>query len=66
MKKAVANAEVRIDVLEREHQALEARLQELSRHAYLSPSEEKEVRELKKRKLATKDRMLDLKQAGQQ
>lgn len=66
MKKAVADAEARLNALEREHHALEARLEELSRHAYLSPSEEKEVRELKKRKLMTKDQMLDLKATSQQ
>lgn len=66
MKKAVASAEARIDALEREHHQLEVRLQELSRHPYLSPSEEQEVRELKKRKLMTKDQMLELKAAGQQ
>lgn len=66
MKKAVENPEARMSALEREHHELEARIEELSRHPYLSPSEEREVRELKKRKLLTKDQMLDLKAAGEQ
>lgn len=65
MKKAAANAGDRMTELEREHRELEVRIEALSRHAYLSPSEEQEMRELKKRKLITKDRMLDLKGMGQ-
>jgi len=61
MKKADRYGGERLEVLERAHHELDERLRELSRHTYLSPAEEQEVRELKKRKLAMKDRMADLK-----
>ena len=41
--------------LEQEHRSLKARVQELDRRAILTPAEQREASELKKRKLATKD-----------
>jgi len=41
--------------LEQEHRSLKARVTELDRRAILTPAEQREASELKKRKLATKD-----------
>jgi uncharacterized protein YdcH (DUF465 family) len=49
-----------LDQLREEHQALDARLHELEKHISLSPTEERERAELKKRKLFTKDRIAAL------
>lgn len=46
--------------LERKHQQLKARVQELDSHMHLSTSEGVELRKLKKLKLATKDALLGL------
>ena len=46
--------------LERKHQQLKARVQELDSHLHLSTSEDVELRKLKKQKLATKDALLGL------
>lgn len=52
------NAEFR-DLYE-EHQRLERRLQELTEKRYLTPDEQEEERQIKKRKLFIKDRMYAL------
>lgn len=51
----VSENEVRILRLREEHQMLERRLMELSRHTFLTPSEELEVAQIKKEKLRRKD-----------
>ncbi|MDC0741992.1 YdcH family protein [Polyangium mundeleinium] len=45
----------RLNHAEMRHRELEARLAELGRHAYLTPSEQLEMAELKKQKLKAKD-----------
>jgi hypothetical protein len=46
--------------LQTEHRALDERLRVLSRRAYLTPSEQREAQELKRKKLSAKDRMFAL------
>ncbi len=46
--------------LEKEHQALEARLSELDGRHFLTPEEEMEIKTIKKQKLAKKDKMAAL------
>ena len=43
------------DALRKEHSALDRRVRELDRRAILTPAEQRERSELKKRKLAVKD-----------
>ena len=52
--------------LYREHQALESRLQQLLEKRYLTPDEEEEERQIKKRKLYLKDRMYQMIRAFRQ
>ena len=47
----------RINKLQEEHRALDLRLAELQRHISLSPEEQVESAQLKKRKLAMKDEL---------
>ncbi len=49
-----------VDQLVKQHRVFDERLKELGRHAYLTPAEQVEVKELKKLKLAAKDRITDL------
>lgn len=49
-----------IEALEMHHRGLSAQLEALMRHAHLTPKEEAAARELKKRKLDTKDRIAAL------
>lgn len=49
-----------IEKLRREHMALDVRLQELNSSVRLTPSEEMEVRSIKRQKLAKKDQILTL------
>jgi uncharacterized protein YdcH (DUF465 family) len=46
--------------LEEEHRMLKMRVAELSRRAILTPAEQQEAADLKKRKLAKKDRIEEL------
>lgn len=49
-----------LETLEYQHRGLSAQLEALSRHAHLTPVEELTVRELKKKKLDAKDRIMAL------
>lgn len=53
-----------LEALRVEHQMLEQRLAELDRHVALTAAEQIERAELKKRKLATKDRIARLTRAA--
>lgn len=46
--------------LEEKHREYEERLEELTRHAFLTPQQEQMEREIKKQKLWTKDRMAEI------
>ncbi|HEX4473467.1 MAG TPA: DUF465 domain-containing protein [Polyangiaceae bacterium] len=60
MKQSTGSAVDRVSELEREHQILDERLRILVRRAYLTPSEQQEASELKRRKLFAKDRLFAL------
>ncbi len=60
MKALEATAMDRLRALETEHRALDERLRILSRRAYLTPDEQREASELKRRKLFAKDRLYAL------
>ena len=60
MKAVVATAMDRMRALETEHRALDERLRILSRRAYLTPDEQREASELKRKKLFAKDRLYAL------
>jgi uncharacterized protein YdcH (DUF465 family) len=47
-------------MLEEKHREYEERLAELSRHAFLTPRQERMEREIKKQKLRAKDRMAEI------
>jgi hypothetical protein len=49
-----------IEDLEHQHRGLDAELMALTRRAYLTPEEQRAARELKKRKLSAKDRIVAL------
>lgn len=51
----------RIRRMELRHRELDSRIDELGRRAILTPSEQREISELKKRKLATKDQIAAMK-----
>jgi hypothetical protein len=51
---------LKLETLEIQHRGLSAELEALLRHAHLTPKEESTVREIKKRKLDTKDRIVAL------
>lgn len=50
----------RLMAAEREHRALHARLEELGRRAYPTPTEQREIAEIKKLKLRMKDEISSL------
>ena len=50
----------RLRALESEHRALDERLRILTRRAYLTPAEQREASELKRKKLVAKDRLYGL------
>jgi len=49
-----------LETLEHQHRGLSAQLEALLRHAHLTPVEELTARELKKKKLDAKDRIMAL------
>jgi uncharacterized protein YdcH (DUF465 family) len=51
-------------VAEERHRSLDSRLRELGRRAYLTPTEQREVAELKKRKLQAKDAIAELRRTA--
>jgi uncharacterized protein YdcH (DUF465 family) len=51
----------RLNVVESRHRELDQRLKELGRHAYLTPTEQVEIAELKKQKLRAKDELAAMK-----
>ncbi|MEZ4298960.1 MAG: YdcH family protein [Polyangiaceae bacterium] len=53
----------RIRRMERRHRDLDSRIEELGRRALLTPAEQREISELKKHKLATKDQITAMKRA---
>lgn len=53
----------RLSQVEARHRALDARLKDLARHAYLTQEEQLEIAELKKQKLKAKDELFDLRRA---
>lgn len=60
MRKAAFGGVEKLDTLVQRHRQWDERIRELGRHAYLTPAEQVEVRELKKLKLAAKDRIADI------
>jgi hypothetical protein len=58
-----SNKKERLADAEARHRTLDVRLKELGRRAYLTPSEQREVAELKKRKLVAKDAIAELRKA---
>lgn len=62
MKAATVDAVDRIRTLEEEHRLLDQRLRTLARRAYLTPDEQREATEIKRRKLSAKDRIVELRQ----
>jgi uncharacterized protein YdcH (DUF465 family) len=50
----------RLSLAEARHRELDQRLRDLGRHAYLTPSEQVEVSEIKKQKLRAKDEIVAL------
>lgn len=52
-----------IKTLEERHQSLARKVAQLERRAYLTPSEQLEVSDLKKQKLATKDRLHEMRRS---
>jgi hypothetical protein len=58
------HVEERLGHIEAQHKAFDARLRELGRRPHLTPSEQREVIELKKKKLKAKDVMSDLRRTS--
>ena len=57
MKAATETAIDRIQLLAEEHRLLDQKLRTLTRRAYLTPDEQREASELKRKKLFAKDEM---------
>lgn len=57
MKAATQTAIDRIQTLAEEHRLLDEKLRTLTRRAYLTPDEQREASELKRKKLSAKDQM---------
>jgi uncharacterized protein YdcH (DUF465 family) len=51
----------RLNELERRHRSLSQEVERLERRAYLTPTEQREVSDLKKQKLLTKDELYAMK-----
>jgi hypothetical protein len=60
MKQSLAISVDHVRELEEEHRLLAERLRVLTRRAYLTPSEQQEAQELKRKKLSAKDRLFEL------
>jgi uncharacterized protein YdcH (DUF465 family) len=60
---SLQNVQERISLVEARHRELDARLKELGRHAYLTPSEQLEASQIKKHKLKAKDEITALRRA---
>jgi hypothetical protein len=60
MAKQTFDSRVTLSSLEEQHRSLKKQLAYLERRAFLTPNEQREAIELKKRKLATKDAMAAL------
>ncbi|HTJ85126.1 MAG TPA: YdcH family protein [Polyangiaceae bacterium] len=58
---AELSPEARIRTVEHTHRQLDSRLKELGKRVWLTPSEQREVADLKKLKLAAKDELTRLK-----
>jgi uncharacterized protein YdcH (DUF465 family) len=54
-------AQLRLEALQQAHQTLKETVKRLERRAYLTPSEQQYMSELKKQKLAAKDQIALLK-----
>jgi uncharacterized protein YdcH (DUF465 family) len=54
-------AEARLDKLQRLHRSLDDEVRKLERRAFLTPNEQRQMSELKKQKLATKDEIFAIK-----
>ncbi|MCA9595030.1 MAG: YdcH family protein [Myxococcales bacterium] len=54
-------ADDRLNALEQEHQTLKEAVRRLERRAHLTAPEQREIAELKKQKLATKDQIAAIK-----
>jgi uncharacterized protein YdcH (DUF465 family) len=54
------NPEQRLTLLEQRHRALDEQIDRIGRRAYLTPDEQRQVTDLKKMKLATKDQLYAL------
>jgi len=50
----------RLSVIEARHRELDERLKQLGRHAFLTPTEQREITELKKHTLRAKDELVAL------
>ena len=55
--------EIRLSLAEARHRELDARLRELGRRSYLTPTEQREVAEIKKYKLKAKDEIAAIRRA---
>jgi uncharacterized protein YdcH (DUF465 family) len=64
MRKAALPGVDKPELLVQKHRQWDDRIRELGRHAYLTPAEQAEVSELKKLKLAAKDRIADIEGAS--
>ncbi len=53
-----------VSTLESEHRSLKQRVSELDRRAFLTPAEQIESAELKRRKLAVKDTLMELRRTA--
>jgi uncharacterized protein YdcH (DUF465 family) len=60
MKESLAISVDPVREIEEEHRLLAERLRILTRRAYLTPSEQQEAQQLKRKKLSAKDRLFEL------
>lgn len=60
MAKQTFDSRMTLEHLEEQHRTLKRQVEYLDRRAYLTPAEQREASDLKKKKLATKDAILAL------